>query len=320
MKIRESYLWALLPILLLVAGTAFAGVQRITECGTVIDEPGSYKLKNDLLDCPGGGIEITSSNVTLDLMGNEITCFDGGTGVGLMGTEEEAVRNVTVKKGHISNCSYGIIVLFAEDSKIMNMTSSANHITGIAVWVSSNIVIMKNQTYANRFNGIESWGSSGNLFKHNSSTDNGGDWVGSGVDFTNETNSQIMCNRIHGNADGILLAPSEFGNSSGNLLHGNLITDNHVSGIGMMGIAEYGELLLDIPAGNTVRSNIVGNNVFFDFFEFYYDTETEDFLLHPNDICMNTWDKNQFGVGYGPTDCFGVPIELEDVCALDDDD
>ena len=73
MKIHKFCLWALLPVLLLMAGSAVAGVQHITQCGTVIDEPGSYKLKNDLLDCTEIGITNSSSDVKLDLMNHEIT-------------------------------------------------------------------------------------------------------------------------------------------------------------------------------------------------------------------------------------------------------
>jgi hypothetical protein len=49
---------------------------------------------------------------------------------------------------------------------------------------------------------------------------------------------------------------------------------------------------------------------------------TSDFLLQPEGLCLNAWEKNQFQTEYGPVGCFGIPVELEeeDVCALDDDD
>ncbi len=58
MKKRENCIWILLPILLLMAGAVLAAPKHgapknVTECGTILTEPGNYKLVNDLLDCPG---------------------------------------------------------------------------------------------------------------------------------------------------------------------------------------------------------------------------------------------------------------------------
>jgi len=321
MKILKPRVWALLPVLFLMAGDALGGVQRITECGTVIDEPGTYKLKSDLIGCPEGGIEISSSNVKLDLMNHEISCSGGFAGIAVAGSSEEPLRNVTIKKGHVSNCPYGIVLIFTEASKIMKMTSSGNLETGIAVWLSSDIVVQNNHAYANGVHGIQSWEGSNNLIKHNTTADNGGGLAGSGIDLVYETNSQIMCNRVHGNTDGILLAPSldSEATSSGNLLHGNVVTGN-VSGIGMMGFAWDGFYWLDIPSSNTVRSNVVEANGWFDVFEIYFDLVTEDILPNPEDTCMNNWVNNQHGpLVFGPDGCFGesVMLDQDDVCALD---
>jgi len=110
-----------------------------------------------------------------------------------------------------------------------------------------------------------------------------------------------------------------FPGSSGNLLRGNLVTDNF-GGILMLGLAWDGFLWQETPAGNTVRSNIVENNDRFDFYEFYFDVVTGNLLVHPENLCMNTWENNQFQTDFGPAGCFGIPVELDekDVCALDD--
>jgi parallel beta-helix repeat protein len=323
MKMRENHFWITLPALLLAAGSVLAGSQSVSECGTVITEPGNYKLVNDLLDCEGDGVTIVSSDVKLDLKSHEISCADNGQligGVVVEGTEEAAVRNVTVKNGHVSNCVDGIVFIFTEDSKIMHMSSTGNRLldggngTGITVYLSHNNVIMKNHTFGNGSDGINSWLSSGNLFKHNTSNDNVN---GFGIYVQTETNSRIMCNRTHGNVDGIWLA-----GGSGNLLRGNFVSGNIASGIGMMGFLWDGFLWLDMPAGNTIRSNITEDNPWSDVSEILYDWVTGEVLLHPEDTCMNTWEKNQFETELGPTGCFGVPYELEDddVCALDDED
>ena len=189
--------------------------------------------------------------------------------------------------------------------------------TGITLWLSSNNVIMHNHTYGNETEGIGSWESGGNTFKHNTSTGNGGSGQGAGIQLNNEANSRVMCNRILGNVDGILVLPG----SSGNLIRGNLVTGN-ISGIGMLGLAWDGFFWQHIPAGNTVRSNIVEENAWFDLFELYWDVITGEILLHPDGACLNAWEKNQFQTEFGPPGCFGIPVELDegDVCALDADD
>lgn len=329
--------WTSLPVLLLVAGSVLAGrPTAISDCDTSITEPGKYRLANDLLDCTEVGVIIYSSDVTLDLKGHTISCADNGLrsgGAVTWGEENQFIRNVKIRNGKIAGCSDGILLRYTEDSKVWKITASGSRVwddpdtvdveaksgTGITVWLSRNNVIMHNHTYGNESLGIGSWESSGNLFKHNASTDNGGGWVGTGIDLTDETNSRIMCNRISGNVDGILLAPG----SNGNLLRGNVVVGNSATGIGMMGFAWDGYYWLDIPAENTVRSNVVEGNGWFDFFELYYDLVTDDMLPHPEGACMNNWEKNQFGPAvFGPEDCFGVPFMLDDddVCAQDEDD
>jgi parallel beta-helix repeat protein len=356
MKKHGYYFLLLLPILLLVAGSALADPKKagpnhgapknVTECGTFLTEPGNYKLANDLLGCSDGGVWIAGSDITLNLKGHKISCANEIGEYSLAGIivsppgdpnpEDDdwgdvTFSNVTIKNGTVSNCHDGIVLVLTEDSKVMHITSTGNrrweyapgqfqYGTGITLWFSRNNVIMHNHTYGNAATGIGSWESSGNLFKHNTSTDNGygsAGGEGSGIALDNEQNSRVMCNRVHGNADGILLFPG----SSGNLLRGNLVTDNF-GGILMLGLAWDGYLWQETPAGNTVRSNIVENNGRFDFYEFYFDVVTEDLLVHPENLCMNTWENNQFQTEFGPTGCFGIPVELDekDVCALDDDD
>lgn len=358
MKMHQKLFWIALPILLLAADSVLAGHKKagpghgaskaVTECGTVLTEPGNYKLVKDLLDCPaavddselGGGVSILSSDISLNLNGHEISCAEEQGDYAYSGIfvsapcnpyvedcEGVSIQNVTIKNGTVSNCNDGIVLVLAEDSKVIHMTLADNHKwefapgqfkygTGITVWHSRNNVIMYNHIYGNASDGIGSWESSGNLFKHNTSTDNGsgsGGGEGSGILLDNEQNSRVLCNRVHGNADGIVMFPG----SSGNLLRGNLVTGNF-GGILMLGLAWEGEIWQETPAGNTVRSNIVESIDRPDFYEFYIDVANGDLLVHPGNLCMNTWEKNQFQTEYGPPGCFGIPVKLnkKDVCAL----
>ena len=359
MKIRENYFLILLPILLLVAGFALAeskkegpnhkhgAPKKVTECGTILTEPGNYKLVNDLLDCPGNGVEIYGSDITLNLHGHTISCDNdlevGGVGIwpplGSM-DPDYIIRNVTVKNGHVSNCRDGIVLMQTEDSKVMHMTSSGNtkwerapgvwvYGTGITVWLSRNNVIMHNHTYGNEGDGIGSWESGGNLFKHNTSTGNGtgSSGSGSGISISSEENSRIVCNRIHGNADGIAVYWGATDNgSSGNLIRGNLVTDNQITGIAFLGLYWQDpdtdeEWYYAMASGNTIRSNIVEQQPWVDIFEAYWDF-AGNLLPNPDGICRNTWEKNQFGTELGVPGCIGTSVVLDenDVCALHNDD
>jgi parallel beta-helix repeat protein len=344
MKLSAKCQYLAWPALLLAAGAALAGPpQAVTECETWITEPGNYYLANDLVECEDVGVLILASDVTLDLKGHTISCADNGArSGGVVAGLYAPVSNVTVRNGGVTGCADGIllaghvdedgtVLAWAQDSKIKKITSWDNRLydgpgsgTGITLWYAQNSEITHNLVYGNAIQGIGSWESSGNLFKHNTSTDNGTSGYGVGIDLTGETNSRFLCNRIHGNVDGILMAPSiDTGViSSGNLLRGNVVTGNF-SGIGMMGFAWDGYYWLDIPNANTVRSNIVEGNWWANLFEIYYDLYNGDVLLHPEDTCMNAWVKNQFGPPLlGPEGCFGtsVVLDYDDVCALDDDD
>ena len=48
------------------------GGRAITACGTVITAKGDYTVARDLVQCPGAGIEVNASNVTLHLNGHII--------------------------------------------------------------------------------------------------------------------------------------------------------------------------------------------------------------------------------------------------------
>ncbi len=69
-------------------------------CGDVISE--DTKLKEDLLDCPGNGLEIGADGVTLDLGGHVVN--GTGTGVGIRNPEG---NDVTIKRGTVREFGTG---------------------------------------------------------------------------------------------------------------------------------------------------------------------------------------------------------------------
>lgn len=322
MKTLITRLLAALLLGTFSVSVAFAGVGMVYECGTVIDEPGNYKLITDLVDCPDGGIHIVASNVRLDLGGHTITCETNDkliAGV-LVGTEEGPVtKQVTVRNGGVSNCKDGIALLNATDSKVTRIEAYGNipwfdqEGAGILVAWSSNNTVTHNHTHDNAIDGIFSFESSNNVFKHNLSTDH---WGGSGIWMVQETGSKVMCNQTYRNYTGIALGPV----STGNMLRGNIATGNY-DGLAAYGYAWDGFFWQDIPLENVFAKNIATGNYFFDLVETYFDLVTWDYLPHPGNECQNTWMKNEFGPTFGPVGCFDYSVGLdEDVCALEDDD
>jgi parallel beta-helix repeat protein len=333
----------LFPLLLLAAFPLFAKPPQVVEgCEAFIDEAGKYLLNGDLLDCPEFGIAIVVSDVTLDLKGHTISCAysearSGGVIIGsyIFGGQDY-VSNVKVTNGAVTGCSDGILLAGAIDSKVTKMTSWGNRLwygpdgpvsgTGITVWLSENNVIMHNHVYGNEDVGIFSWYASGNLYKHNLATDNF-----SGIQIGYENNAEVLCNRTHENALGIIVGVD----SDDNLVRGNLVTYNYYDGISLVGIItppleEGGPLQVsEGSAGNTIRSNIAEHNDLADasasdLFEGFWDFSAGGgepfYVLHP-DGCMNTWKNNQYGTALAPLGCIAAPVILEedDVCALDDD-
>lgn len=309
--------------LVLVAGVALANPPvPISECGTIIAEPGKYKLMNDLVGCPDNGVIITGSDIVFDLDGHSISCDTDGGLLRLGGVvvwefiNWSTISNVTVKNGHVSDCSDGILLAFTRDSKVKKMSSSGNLAwygasgTGITIWFSENALVTKNYTYGNELQGIGVWDSAGTVVKHNMTTDNSaGIWTEQ-VDAT-----EVSCNKVFGNVDGVVIGPW----STGGLVKGNLAKWNWFGGIAAWGWG--GEQPWDaIAFGNTFRHNISEENPL-DHVELAYDFGSDTIFPHPDGECRNRWFENQFATSWGPDDCIGQPVELDDddVCALDDD-
>ncbi len=99
-----------------------------------ISTAGSYFLTGFLTDrdpLPGGGIKITSSNVTLDLNGYSLRGIpsNAGSEYGIIGYE--GANNIVIKNGKLQGWYVGIRVL-GESAQIFDVQVSENHI-GITV-------------------------------------------------------------------------------------------------------------------------------------------------------------------------------------------
>jgi hypothetical protein len=149
-------------------------------------------------------------------------------------------------------------------------------------------------------------------------------YAGSAIELSENSNSIVKCNIMEQNDFGISVGPGP--NSTGNILQGNLIIDGFV-GINMYGLEFPPDppnppLILPVASGNMVKNNVVLGNFMLDMAEIVYPLATGEIYVDPSDTCQNAWMKNQFVTEMGPSNCIGLPVELDeaDVCALDDDD
>jgi len=117
--------------LLLLAQLAVVPAQaqtQITACGYNIKLPGTYVLANDLLNCPGDGIDVTFSHVTLQLGNHQITGSGTGTGIKIARTEPYPIREVKViGAATISNFDTGVLLYSSLNGELGQITCTGNN-------------------------------------------------------------------------------------------------------------------------------------------------------------------------------------------------
>ena len=311
---------ASIALLILAAGTALAGPpQKISECNTTITDPGKYKVVRDLA-CPDGemGIKILASDVKLDLHGHTISCETPVRSGVIVGDRDapEVFSNVRISNGAVTGCAIGVLLNFTDGARVTKMELSSNAESAITLVAAQNNVIRKNLiegAYEGIW-GIASWGGTGNWYGHNTFRH-----AYVGIDLYAETDSRITCNTAYENFYTFSLGPFGPAPSSGNLIRGNLFTSNFY-GMIVAGIGEPPDTLLEpMSTDNLVHSNIVLGG-WLDVTESIYSYTEDEFFLLPESECQNMWKNNMFESHYGPENCIGEPVVLDDVCASEDDD
>lgn len=306
---------ASIMLLILAAGTVLAGPpQPVSECGTVINAPGKYRLMNDLLDCtaPNQGVVIEAPDVTFDMRGHTISCDADATEELVGAVLVFDVSNVRIRNGSVFGCDDGILLWGTDGAQVTKMYMAGNIAGAITLVGAANSRLKKNRF---EFNGtaIRSFVGEGNLYSHNTMH-----FDGTGIDLAfAETDSTVTCNIAEQTWFGIAVGSY----SSGNVLRGNLAVDNFIGGMTFYGFGTP-DAFDPVPAGNVIRHNIALGNAADDLQEIVYNPATDGVFVDPADTCQNTWMKNQFETATGPTDCIGTPVVLDedDVCALDHDD
>ena len=208
-------------------------VFAIDSC-TTINSPGVYNLTSSITDSPlpssppplSPCINIASSDVILDGLGNTVDGVDGSGAVGVyVYNSTTPLTNVTVKNLTVSDWEYGIYYRSVTNStdSISSITGTSNTI-GIQLTESSKIAI-RNSSLSSNTDGISVRESPDNLISANNITGNSA--RGIYMDFCGECgpdniNNTIKGNNISGNGGiGIF-----FDGATSNLAYNNYIAAN----------------------------------------------------------------------------------------------
>jgi hypothetical protein len=155
----------------------------------IIGQPGSYQLSSNLTVTASAlsGIEITSSNVTLDLNGFSIQCSGTLTiaGVEAASSSGATYNNIQVKNGTVSGCGNGVSLFFGANVDVESL-----QVSGYGTSVSGGHLIY----------GIAA--SSGTVRNNNlsSSGNSAGIYLGSGVVSSNNLSGDEIGIYIDGQA------------------------------------------------------------------------------------------------------------------------
>ncbi len=98
---------------------------RTISCGQVITS--SLRAANDLEDCPGIGLSIAASGVTLDLNGHAIDGIAAGAGIAVGG----GLSRITIRNGTVTGFAPGIDVPATHRVTVSGITSTQNGSYGI---------------------------------------------------------------------------------------------------------------------------------------------------------------------------------------------
>jgi len=260
-------LLTLLTVVTLLASGGHALASHV-QCGDVITQ--DTTLDSDLIECPGDGIVIGASDITLDLgghtvKGNALGCgITNGYSDWCASPIERGYERVTVRDGTVRDFYVGVGIGNVTDIALLRLRIRDSH--GPGIWLSEThgglieanvvtgfqsailvlaerIVIRNNVFSGNGGHGIQAFDAGDNRIERNIVSRNGGDGIhGFGMGSTLIQRNVIVAN---GGA-GI----STDDGSMDNRIEGNRIWDNEGAGVYMYAGAHQNRL-----EGNSVLRN-----------------------------------------------------------------
>jgi len=234
----------------------------ISSAPYTISQSGSYYLTTNLTSS-GHGIIITTSGVTLDLMGFTVNGDRGSAdyGIFLDGATNNLIEQVVVKNGIVRDFGYGLRSAYSQGGRFEHLTADSNRSYGIYLHGRSgqcdgnmiaNCTINGNGSY-----GIYLYGRSGQC-DGNTITD---------CTITGNGNIGTYFNGQYGQCDGNTITDctitgngniGTYFNGSWGRCNGNTITDCTINGNKDLGIKFYG--YSGQCAGNAITDCIIHGN------------------------------------------------------------
>ncbi len=265
--VRFGFLMAAVTVFFAV-GASPALAQNVT-CGEVITH--NTHLKNDLLNCPGDGLVIGASNITLNLGGHTIDGVNSATADGI--NNKGGFDNVKVEHGTVQQFHIGIELNGADGNKLEHLTVTQNPFDGIRLTGSNNNKISHVDESAS-FDGIFLVNSDHNVVSHSRANSNGSSGIV--LQFLNDFN-RVAHNVAHDNG--------AWGLTSDGSTH-DTYTHNKLSKNGVAGLEPFNGVSL-IISKNRVFKNHVGIDLF----------NTDNSVLKNNKLRSNTLDGIHTGAG-----------------------
>lgn len=176
-------------------GTAGAAAQAAVGCGAVVTE--NTKLTGDVGPCPGMGIIIAASNVTVDLNGHTVTGNPRARGSGLDqgGVVLRRVRRVNLTNGTVRGFDAGVVIDGGGDNTVTRIKAIDN--------VNYRVVTGRNATLpdvnpdaaapCDLGDGIAVVGSVGNALSNNTVAGNG---PFSGIALVGRSSFNVVSNNL----------------------------------------------------------------------------------------------------------------------------
>ena len=285
---------AVLAIPATFATDAYASPNTVA-CGQTVTH--DIVLSHDLLNCPGDGLKVGASHITIDLNGHVI---DGTNAAGSIGVNDNGHGGVLVKNGSIRDFfAYGVALQSAPGSSAQNLTVTRIGAGGVEGDASAGIVIqgspwstvtgntVSNDVSAYQSDGVDVLSSAHTLVKANTLTRNAWD----GMFVLNSPNSTVQSNTLNGNvnngaeinsgADGVVVTGNHANkNAVDGIVVGAIskarITANTLTGNGDTGLFFF-DLLNSVVTGNCATGNGTGIDL-----AFGQNGSTGDTISHNN--------------------------------------
>jgi parallel beta-helix repeat protein len=254
---------AVAPVALIsTAGVAAATTDAGSPpCGAVVTA--NVRLTSDLVDCPGPGLVIGASGITIDLGGHVLDGVGEGAGIDGNGGHDR----VSITNGTISGFGRGVELLDNDGSRISalvldsnglgiaagrtdrllveGVTATDNTFAGFELTFGDDARVRRSTVSGSDFGGVIDRFSSGSRYERNVISAN----AFFGITLSSATGAHVVDNIVRDNEfDGIQLGFR----ATGNRVTGNQVTDN--GGIGIT-VEEAGNVVVR----NTVSGNLGGD-------------------------------------------------------------